>query len=93
VTYVKLRSWHIEALTFRSGMIRTRCGLLARVAGTIGTGPGIPVNVSETAEALPLGERSCETCLRLTLHDEAEIQGDTPGDIAPSDSPDVQGPP
>jgi hypothetical protein len=43
--YVKLRSWHLEALTFRRGMVRTRCGLLARVEGTIDSGPGIPVNV------------------------------------------------
>jgi hypothetical protein len=93
MTYVRIRSWHIEALTFRSGMVRTRCGLLARVEGTIGSGPGIPVKVSLTAETLPLNERTCETCLRLTQHDEDQAAGDTPGDIAPSDSPDVQGPP
>jgi hypothetical protein len=88
MTYVKLRSWHVEALTFRSGLVRTRCGLLARVEGTIAAaGPGVPVNVSETAANLPLDAKSCETCLRLSQHDEDASA------IAESDSPDVEGPP
>lgn len=93
MTYVRIRSWHSVALTFRSGMVRTRCGLLARVEGTVSWGAGIPTKVSVTADTLPLDAKSCETCLRLTRHDEDEAAGDTPGDIAPSAGPDVQGPP
>lgn len=68
--YVRMGSWHTLAMTFRSGAVKTRCGRTARVAGTIVTAPGIPSRVSPTSDALPLGERSCESCLRLTAHDQ-----------------------
>jgi hypothetical protein len=95
--YVKMLSWHVVSLTYRSGAVKTRCGLQARVVGTIsGSGP-----VRETADSLPLGDKTCESCLRYTRHDQDESAGDIPADdsmptddeIAESDSPDVQGQP
>ncbi len=59
--YVRIRAWHVVT-TFAadvSGQAKTRCG---RIAQTTGDG-------SRTASALPLGEPSCETCLRLARHD------------------------
>lgn len=74
VTYVKIASWHVEAMTYRSGMVKTRCGLLARVEGTLSKldTPGVPIRISPTSETLPLGEPSCETCTRLVLHDQEQ---------------------
>ena len=66
--YVKIRSWHIEAITYRGGAVGTRCGRIVRVEGTIsmeGAGP-----IRETSDTLPANERTCETCLALTVRDE-----------------------
>ena len=68
--YAKVHSWHRIVLTFRSGMVKTRCGLNLVVEGTLSVPPLVPNIVRPTAEELPLGEPSCESCLRLTAHDE-----------------------
>jgi hypothetical protein len=68
--WVKIASWHVATFTDRGGALRTRCGLRARVEGTITSGPSGPTRVSRTSLFLPLGEKSCENCARLTLHDE-----------------------
>lgn len=55
MSYLKVRSWHQIASVTDSGW-HTRCGL----------------NVTQSAPAsdrIPLGEPSCESCLRLTAHD------------------------
>lgn len=66
MSYVRLTSWHRISMTYRSGMVKTRCG--RGPLGVIGaiTSAGI---VYPTSDSLPMGERSCETCLRLTTHD------------------------
>ena len=49
--YVRFRSWHvIKTWTRVPGRALTLCGRLATGA---------------TADVLPLGDKSCETCLRL----------------------------
>lgn len=57
MTYIRIRAWHIIAGPTRGipGRYELRCGRTAE--GTI-------------IDSLPLGERSCETCLRLARHDE-----------------------
>ena len=66
MTYVRLKSWHVVGQTLALGVVVTRCGRSARVLGHLPPGG----EVSPTADHLPLGDRSCETCLRLTAHDE-----------------------
>lgn len=57
--YVKVRSWHVVTGVRADGTgVVTRCGL-RRPPET-------------TSATLPLDEPSCETCLRLTAHDEAK---------------------
>lgn len=55
--YVRIRSWHRVALYSRAGIAKTRCGRWADFA-------------APQSDGLDLGERSCETCLRLVLKDE-----------------------
>lgn len=63
--YVRIRSWHIISTWTRvPGRGITRCG---RTVVTMGTAAE---NVRVTAPFLPTNEKSCETCLRLTRHDE-----------------------
>lgn len=58
-TYVRFpdRSWHSFLTYTRSGSVLTRCGRL------------IPGPDHQLADALPLDERSCESCLRLAARD------------------------
>ena len=50
--YVRIVSWHVVRIDrSRGGFIRTRCGRY--------------VPEGQIEEQLPLGEKSCETCLRL----------------------------
>ena len=62
-TWAKLRddphlSWHIVG-RIRGGA--TRCGRWISVP-------------SPSADDLPLGEKSCESCARLTLHDQEKAE-------------------
>ena len=54
--WVRIRSWHRVTFDSRGGQHRTRCGLWAP-------------RDAQTAAELPLDEKSCETCLRLTARD------------------------
>lgn len=69
MSYVKVHSWHSVRFVNRGGAVRTRCGLAVRVKRTIAGGQGLSPIVRPTSETLPLGEPSCEVCLRLTAHD------------------------
>jgi hypothetical protein len=69
MSYVKIRSWHAITFFDRGGAARTRCGRRVAVQGTITSGPGGPTEVRATADELPLGDKSCETCLRLRAKD------------------------
>jgi hypothetical protein len=71
--WVKIRSWHSIRTWTRTGAILTRCGRLV--------GPGQAI-----ADGLPLDERSCETCLRLTAHDEDILA--TENDVVPEPGPE-----
>lgn len=66
--WVRIRSWHriSHATPGTIDAVTTRCGRSAVVVGTL---PGGPFEVHATAEDLPLGDRSCESCLRLAAHD------------------------
>jgi hypothetical protein len=56
VKYVRIVSWHVVRIDrSRGGFIRTRCGRY--------------VPEGQIEEQLPLGEKSCETCLRLAATD------------------------
>jgi hypothetical protein len=69
--FVKLRSWHIRD---ESRPATTLCGRPHAGPSPSRIDSPPPAGYSDT---LPLGERSCETCLRL---DEARSeQGDEPG--------------
>ena len=57
MSWIKARSWHVYAFTYRGGTHRTRCGRT------------LPAD-APTSPSLPLEEKSCETCTRLVLHDE-----------------------
>lgn len=50
--YVRLRSWHVRQWHVRQRGGYTLCGRV--------TGDG-----QRTADSLPMGERSCESCLRI----------------------------
>lgn len=61
MSFVKIPrgSWH-SILTFtRNGSVLTRCGRLV-------PGPNHTLD-----DEMPLGQRSCESCLRLEAHDRA----------------------
>lgn len=63
--YVLIRSWH--AITdFDATHVRTRCGRVVRTVGELDTATEGPQRVHATAPELPLSDKSCETCLRLT---------------------------
>jgi hypothetical protein len=72
MSYVLIRSWHLIVGTDRGGVVRTRCGRRVAVQGTITSGGVGELVLHPTAPELPLGDRSCETCLRLAAHDEAQ---------------------
>jgi hypothetical protein len=59
MSYLKIGSWHVIALVDDAGW-HTRCGRLVMTEPAPATGQ------------LPLGEKSCETCLRLTVSDEGK---------------------
>lgn len=51
--YVKIRSWHVRSgLVSRGGMVHTLCGRWASATAL-------------QSAVLPMGEKSCESCLRL----------------------------
>lgn len=56
VSYLRIVSWHSIARVDAAGW-HTRCG---RVVTT---------EDAPASDTLPLGEPTCETCLRLTIHD------------------------
>lgn len=70
--YVRIRAWHViwrdpsdDARVWNlliRGSYRTRCGRAVS-------------KELDTVESLPMGEKSCESCLRLTLHDEEKESG------------------
>jgi hypothetical protein len=64
--FVRIVSWHVVAMTYRSGDVKTRCGRRVKVVGSLSTTPG---PTRPTSEDLPLDESSCESCLRLIAHD------------------------
>lgn len=67
MTFVKIRSWHAIVMTYRGGAVKTRCGRgPLSIQGTLAGGDQ---TVHPTADVLPLGEKSCETCTRLVVHD------------------------
>jgi hypothetical protein len=56
--YVRIISWHVVWIDRSLGTsIRTRCGRF------------VPKRPAEFIEELPLGDKSCETCLRLSISD------------------------
>lgn len=59
MTYIKITgySWHAILRVDDAGWW-TRCGRL------------VTTETTPVAKALPLDEKSCETCARLTLHDQ-----------------------
>jgi hypothetical protein len=58
--YVRIRSWHVVLMPTRAfDTYRTRCGRT--------------VTTKDARDSLPLGDPSCETCIRLTLHDEDPV--------------------
>lgn len=70
MSYVLIQSWHSIASYDRGGAAQTRCGRRVVVEGTIASGPGIDASeVHLTSDELQLGDRSCETCLRLSVRD------------------------
>jgi len=56
MSYLKVRSWHRIAKVDDAGW-HTRCGITV-------TTESVPAS-----DTLPLGEKSCETCLRLEVVD------------------------
>lgn len=56
-TYARIISWHRVRFMSRGSQYWTRCGKWA------------PTN-SPVSDTIPLDEKTCETCLRLTLRDE-----------------------
>jgi len=56
-SYLKLESWHVLASVNDAGW-RTRCGRV------------ITTEKTQASDHLPLGERSCESCLRLIARDD-----------------------
>jgi hypothetical protein len=57
MSYLKIGSWHVIARVDDRGWW-TRCGRVVTNEPT------------PASDQLPLGEKSCETCLRLSTHDE-----------------------
>lgn len=57
MSWMKIVSWHRIAKVTAAGW-HTRCGRL------------ITTQDAAVSDSLPLSEPSCETCARLTLHDE-----------------------
>jgi hypothetical protein len=70
--YVRIRSWHIvETFTRVPGMVVTRCGYRVMTIGQAMSPGGVGAQrVHSTADTLPAGEKSCESCLRLARRDE-----------------------
>lgn len=56
MSYLKVRSWHSIVKVDEAGW-HTRCGRLVEEAA------------APASDVIPLDEKSCETCLRLTVHD------------------------
>jgi len=54
--YFKIQSWHVTAGFDGVAELESRCGKKGN-------------DSSLTADELPLGEKSCETCLRLDASD------------------------
>jgi hypothetical protein len=71
--WVRIASWHLIRTYTRTGAILTRCGRLV--------GPD-----HEIVDALPFDGRSCESCLRLAVHDE-DIRA-TENDVVPDPGPE-----
>lgn len=68
MTYVLIRSWHIVEQTSRSGVVKTRCGRSVVPTATTEGRDGAPVRAYPLSDELPLGDKSCETCLRLSRY-------------------------
>lgn len=56
MSYLKIESWHVLVRVDEAGW-HTRCGRL------------VTTEAAPASDHLPLDEKSCETCARLTLHD------------------------
>ncbi|HEU4571476.1 MAG TPA: hypothetical protein VFR93_02230 [Candidatus Limnocylindrales bacterium] len=70
-TYALIDSWHVVERAGRDGDV-TYCGRT------------VNRNEGTTADTLPLGEKSCETCLRLAMA--AETERDPEGVDMPSET-------
>jgi hypothetical protein len=67
MSYVLIRSWHVVLTPTRMfDTYRTRCGRT--------------VVTKDTRDDLPMGERSCETCLRLAVRAEESPANDEVGE-------------
>lgn len=79
-TYVQIWQWHVVALVYRGGAVKTRCGRGPfRVVGTLDRDDDI---LRDTTTDLPVNEATCNRCLALVAND-AEAQPDFPGDEEP----------
>lgn len=74
--YVRIDSWHIIKLTTRGGGKQTLCGRYLPSP-----------SVADLSRRLPLGEKSCESCLRLSTNqgDEGAGAEESPADTAESE--------
>jgi hypothetical protein len=82
--YVLGRSWHSILTTTRTGAVLTRCGRRYAVEGTL-SGPldaeGTPQEVHATSDTLPMGDKSCELCLRMAIRNGEAL--DVDNDVVP----------
>lgn len=77
--YVKIDSWHTIKLTTRGGGKQTLCGRY--IASP---------SVAELSQRLPLGEKSCESCLRLsTSQSDPDVATEAP-DADESTTEDIE---
>lgn len=67
--WVRIVSWHRIAATYRDGDVGTRCGRMVREVVELTGATEEVIEGHVTADFLPLGEKSCESCLRLMAKD------------------------
>lgn len=72
MNYVRIVSWHSVRTFTRAGGVITRCGRF------------VPPPVTESP-FLPMDEKSCESCLRLTLRDAQVVANDEIGEPVAND--------
>jgi len=68
MTYLMVRQWHVIAMTYRGGAVKTRCGIGPLVvAGTLTTTG--ETRVRRTTDDLPVNDKTCNRCLALAVND------------------------